>query len=85
MVIIIVWFWEDIESIQALISIAQSDGNYIVDSWTQVQRCVSFLDRIHIYGVIALEDVKYLLFLLAFVFLLTVCLLQYCQRRKRER
>merc|ERR1712137_1497497 len=41
---------KNIEAIKCLIEIANSDGNYLQDSWTQVLRCISQLAKIHILG-----------------------------------
>lgn len=55
---------KDIDSILSLLSCAQTDGNYIMESWVQVQRCVSCLDRLHVYGgaPATMEDSRYLSF-----------------------
>jgi brefeldin A-inhibited guanine nucleotide-exchange protein len=41
---------KNIESIKTLIQIANSDGNYLQDSWTQVLNCISQLERLQILG-----------------------------------
>ena len=41
---------KNIEAIKCLIQIANTDGNYLQDSWKEVLKCISQLAKIHILG-----------------------------------
>mmetsp|Transcript_25091 Transcript_25091/g.27905 ORF Transcript_25091/g.27905 Transcript_25091/m.27905 type:complete len:953 (+) Transcript_25091:2-2860(+) len=50
---------KNIESIKVLINIAQTEGNYLGDSWKQVLRCTSQLDRLqHLSGPDVSEEIS---------------------------
>ena len=39
-----------VQCIKTLISIADTEGNFLQDSWIHVLRCISQLDRMHLIG-----------------------------------
>lgn len=41
---------KNIQCIKTLINIAETDGNFLQDSWIHVLRCISQLDRMHLIG-----------------------------------
>lgn len=41
---------KNIQCIKTLINIADTDGNFLQDSWIHVLRCISQLDRMHLIG-----------------------------------
>lgn len=41
---------KNIQCIKTLINIAETEGNFLQDSWIHVLRCISQLDRMHLIG-----------------------------------
>eukprot|EP00736_Rhodelphis_marinus_P010036 Rmarinus@m.1675 len=50
---------KNIECIKTMIQIGYAEGNHLEDSWAQILRCVSQLDRLHLIATGAPQDASY--------------------------